>query len=104
GSGPPGYGAGDGAGGGFDVPPRPYTDGPEKILAIVDERLNQATETPAPRPHAELAKILRDLRPDAVLAALPPARQEELRAMPREQMAVELFEDTTLKWAVNRLT
>jgi len=47
---------------------------------------------------------LRDLRPDAVLAALPPARQEELRALPREQMAVELFEDTTLKWAVNRLT
>ena len=35
---------------------------------------------------------------------MPPARQEELRSMPKEQMAVELFEDTTLKWAVNRLT
>lgn len=100
----PGRGPGDGSGGGFDLSPRPYTDGPEKILSIVDEKLNQATDAPAPRPHAELAKILRDLRPDAVLAALPPARQEELRALPREQMAVELFEDTTLKWAVNRLT
>ena len=66
--------------------------------------MNEATEAPAPKAHTELARILRDLRPDAVLAALPPARQEELRAMPREQMAVELFEDTTLKWAVNRLT
>ena len=99
-----GGGVGDGSGGGFNLPPRPYTDGPEKILAMVDDKLNQATEAPAPRAHAELARILRDLRPDAVLAALPPARQEELRALPREQMAVELFEDTTLKWAVNRLT
>ena len=111
GSGVPGQGGrgygpsgGPGSGGGFDLPPRPYADGPEKILSIVDERLNQATEAPSSRPHAELAKILRDLRPDAVLAALPAARQEELRALPREQMAVELFEDTTLKWAVNRLT
>jgi HEAT repeat protein len=100
----PGPGAGPGTGGGFDAPPRPYTDGPEKILSIVDSRLNEVTEAPAPKAHNELARILRDLRPDAVLAALPPARQEELRAMPREQMAVELFEDTTLKWAVNRLT
>jgi len=99
-----GPGEGPGTGGGFEAPPRPYTDGPEKILAIVDERLNEVTEAPPPKAHTELARILRDLRPDAVLAALPPARQEELRAMPREQMAVELFEDTTLKWAVNRLT
>jgi len=99
-----GPGMGLGTGGGFEASPRPYTDGPEKILSIVDDQLNKATEAPSSRPHAELAKILRDLRPDAVLAALPPARQEELRALPREQMAVELFEDTTLKWAVGRLT
>ena len=99
-----GPGLGPGTGGGFDAPPQPYADGPEKILSIVDSRLNEATEAPSSRPHAELAKILRDLRPDAVLATLPPARQEELRSMPKEQMAVELFEDTTLKWAVNRLT
>ncbi len=104
GTGGGGRGPGDGSGGGFDVPPKPYTDGPEKILAIVDDKLNQATEAAPPKAHAELARILRDLRPDAVLAALPAARQEELRSMPREQMAVELFEDTTLKWAVNRLT
>jgi HEAT repeat protein len=100
----PGSGPGAGSGGGFDAPPKEYTDGPEKILSMVDDKLNEATQAPAPRAHAELARILRDLRPDAVLAALPAARQEELRAMPREQMAVELFEDTTLKWAVNRLT
>jgi HEAT repeat protein len=99
-----GPGLGPGTGGGFDAPPRPYADGPEKILSIVDSRLNEATEAPVPKPHAELARILRDLRPDAVLATLPAARQDELRAMPREQMAVELFEDTTLKWAVGRLT
>jgi HEAT repeats len=102
----PGFGPGQGpgTGGGFEAPPRPYTDGPEKIFAIVDEKLNEATEAPPPKAHTELARILRDLRPDAVLASLPPARQEELRELPREQMAVELFEDTTLKWAVNRLT
>src|SRR5207249_4469633 len=86
-----GGGIGDGSGGGFNLPPKAYTDGPEKILAIVDDKLNEATEAPAPRAHVELARILRDLRPDAVLAALPPARQEELRALPREQMAVDHY-------------
>jgi len=55
------------------------------------------------RSYGELAKIIKEMRPEFVLQNFPPQRREELRALPPDQMAAEIVEDTAVKWAVDRL-
>jgi HEAT repeat protein len=101
-----GLGSGEG-GGGFAAPPKQFTGNPTDMLAMVDDKFAKVLKDPKDEPapiYFELAKMLRDLRPDAVISTLPEQRRQELMAMPRELMHMELFEDATLQWAVNRLT
>jgi HEAT repeat protein len=50
-----------------------------------------------------LAKVIQEMRPEAVLANFSPKRREELRKLPPEQMAAEVIEDSAVKWAVERM-
>ncbi len=49
------------------------------------------------RPYVELARMIKDLRPEMALSNFPPERREQLRAMPPDQMAAEVIEDTAVQ-------
>lgn len=56
------------------------------------------------RSYVELARVIRDMRPEFVLSSFSPGRREQLRAMPPDQMAAEIIEDTAVKWAAQHLS
>ena len=56
------------------------------------------------RSYVDLARILKDMKPDLALAGFPPQRREELRNLPPDQMAAEIIEDSAVKWAAERLS
>lgn len=56
------------------------------------------------RSYVDLARILKDMKPDLALAGFPPQRREELRNLPPDQMAAEIIEDSAVKWAADRLS
>ncbi len=93
-------GTGVGAGGG------PSTAGPRGIQQIVEGYLEGGLLDPAGAPersYVELARVLKDMKPDMALAGFPPQRREELRSLPPDQMAAEIIEDSAVKWAADRL-
>jgi HEAT repeat protein len=47
--------------------------------------------------------MIKDMRPEMVLSNFPPERREQLRAMPPDQMAAEIIEDTAVQWAGRHL-
>ena len=53
--------------------------------------------------YTDLARLIRDMRPETVLQSFSPARRDELRKLPADQMAAEVIEDTAVKWACDRL-
>ncbi len=54
------------------------------------------------RSYVALGRILSDMGVDKILASFPLERQEEISAMPPQQIAAEFIEDTALQWAGNR--
>jgi hypothetical protein len=105
GGGPGGGGGGYGPSSGGVVAP-PGGGGPGDIENMVSgfftSSLMDSNMGPN-RSYGELAKIIKEMRPEFVLQNFPPARREELRNMPPDQMAAEIVEDTAVKWAVDRL-
>jgi hypothetical protein len=101
----PGGGGGAGAGGG-GAPSAGRADGPRGIQAMVegyfDGNLLDAAGAPE-RSYMDLARVLKDMKPDLALAGFPPQRREELRSLPPDQMAAEIIEDSAVKWAADRL-
>lgn len=97
---------GAGAGGGRS-PSVGRADGPGGIQAMVegyfDGNLLDAAGAPE-RSYMDLARILKDMKPDLALAGFPPQRREELRNLPPDQMAAEIIEDSAVKWAADRLS
>jgi hypothetical protein len=86
-------------------PPAP--GGPADIENMVSgfftSSLMDSNQGPQQRSYTELAKIIKEMRPEFVLQNFPPARREELRNLPPDQMAAEIIEDTAVKWAMDRL-
>ncbi len=85
----------------------PSTAGPRGIQQIVEGYfeggLLDAAGAPE-RSYVELARVLKDMKPDLALAGFPPQRREELRSLPPDQMAAEIIEDSAVKWAAERLS
>ncbi len=101
GGGPGGGGHGPGGGGPVAAP-----GGPADIQKMVEGFFNNSLLDAADAPqkqYTDLARLIRDMRPDVVLQSFPPARREELRRLPPDQMAAEVIEDTAVKWACDRL-
>ena len=106
GGGGPGPGGGGSMGAGVDVVPQPGVGGPAQITNMVEAYLQSSLIDPenAPqRSYVELARVIRDMRPEFVLSSFSPGRREELRAMPPDQMAAEIIEDSAVKWAAQHL-
>jgi len=103
----PGGGPGGGGGAGGGASPLRRPDGPGGIQAMVEGYFEGNLLDPAGAPersYMDLARILKDMKPDLALAGLPPQRREELRGLPPEQMAAEIIEDSAVKWAADRLS
>ncbi len=102
---------GSGGAGGTGVIPAgapviaPGTGGPDSISRMVEGYFESSLLDPKDqqRSYVELAKVIREMRPEFVLASFSPKRREELRELPPEQMAAEIIEDTAAKWAAERL-
>ena len=101
-----GSGDGSGAGAGAPAPMQPLS-GPGQITNMVEGYLQStlidASGAPQ-RSYVELARVIRDMRPEFVLSTFAPERRQQLRAMPPDQMAAEVIEDTAVKWAAQHLS
>ncbi len=102
-----GSGPGGGAGTGSGSAAGPNTAGPRGIQEMVEGYLEggllDAVGVPE-RSYVDLARVLKDMKPDLALAGFPPQRREELRNLPPDQMAAEIIEDSAVKWAADRLS
>jgi HEAT repeat protein len=54
-------------------------------------------------PVEALARMLAELKPDSLLAAMPPSKQGELSGRPALEVATDVVEDVAVDWAVERL-
>ncbi len=106
GAGPGGGGPGDGSGVGVAAA-APAIGGPAQITNMVEGYLQSTLIDPSGGPqrsYVELARVIRDMRPEFVLSSFSPGRRQQLRAMPPDQMAAEIIEDTAVKWAAQHLS
>ncbi len=74
--------------------------------SVIENYLQATLLDPAGAPqrsYVELARMIKDMRPEMVLSNFPPERREQLRAMPPDQMAAEIIEDTAVQWAGKHL-
>ena len=80
---------------------------PREIMGLVDNFLEASFISGKDLPggaYMELAKAIRDMRPDLVLAQFSPEKREQLKQLPPDQMAAEILEEQTVKWAAQRLS
>ncbi|MGH9554604.1 MAG: HEAT repeat domain-containing protein, partial [Terriglobales bacterium] len=74
--------------------------------SVVESYLQSTLLDPANAPqrsYVELARMIKDMRPEMALSHFPPERREQLRGMPPDQMAAEIIEDTAVQWAGKHL-
>jgi HEAT repeat protein len=74
---------------------------------LVESYLQSTLLNPANAPqhsYVEVARMLQQMRPELVLSRFPPARREQLRALPPAQMAAEIIEDSAVNWAAKHLS
>ncbi len=77
-----------------------------EMQKVVEQKFEASLTNPEEDPnkaYAELAKMLRNVRPDFVLSNLTTANAGETQANP-ETVTAEVFEDTALRWALRRLS
>jgi HEAT repeat protein len=101
-----GPGGGGPVGAGLAVAPQPGVGGPAQITSMVEGYLQSSLidpENASQRSYVELARVIKDMRPEFALSAFPPERREQLRAMLPDQMAAEIVEDSAVQWAARHL-
>ncbi len=83
-----------------------FADDPRELLEVAD----RATRTTLENPGGNLSELLvamtqmlAGLKPDDLLAGVPPEKQEDLRGHPPGVMAAHLMEDAMAGWAAERL-
>ncbi len=99
-------GAGGGAEGARAGSTGPGEAGLGPVGGLVEKYLQATLLEPAGAPqrsYVELARMIQDLRPEMALSQFPPERREQLRALPPDQMAAEIIEDTAVEWAGKHL-
>ena len=105
----PAIGGSGGSGGGMGLSGggmQPSVAGPSDIMQLVNSRLDSAYSDPgneAEKGYTDLAKIIKEMRPEMVLQSFSSKRQEEVKGMPGEQLATEFIEDQAVRWAAERL-
>jgi hypothetical protein len=80
--------------------------GPDEILSRVTPLIEAAMAGQGGEPekaYASLAQVLQGLRPDAVLAAFPASRREEVKSLPAREVAAELVQSRAMHWAAQQL-
>lgn len=79
-----------------------------EMQKVVEQKFEASLTDPNEDPHkayTELAKMLRNVRPDFVLANLSAKTDESGAAAASSEIATaEVFEDTALRWALRRLS
>ncbi|MGH9600769.1 MAG: HEAT repeat domain-containing protein [Terriglobales bacterium] len=101
-----GSGGAGGAGGGSTSAAGAADAGFGPAGSVVENYLQSTLLDPASAPqssYVELARMIKDMRPEMVLSHFPPERREQLRSMPPDQMAAEIIEDTAVQWAGKHL-
>lgn len=77
-----------------------------EMQKVVEQKFEASLKDPNEDPHkayTELAKMLRNVRPDFVVSNLMSAKAGEVEAS-TEAVTAEVFEDTALRWALRRLS
>ncbi len=72
---------------------------------MVEQKFDASLQNPEEDPHkayVELAKMLRNVRPDFALSSLMAGKAGATESNP-EEVTAEVFEDTALRWALRRL-
>jgi HEAT repeat protein len=80
--------------------------GPDEIMSRVLPLIEAAMTGQGGEPekaYESLAQVLKGLRPDAVLAAFPASRREEVRSLPPQEVAAEFVQSRAMDWAVQQL-
>src|SRR5581483_3090230 len=101
GGGDAGFGPGLGSGKGG-----PWTSGSGSFIELVEKSVQRSLLEEKGNPqksYTSLARILRNMGVDKILAHFPAERREELTSMPPEQLAAEYIEDTALQLAGAKL-
>ena len=80
-----------------------------EMQKVVEQKFEASLKNPDEDPqkaYVELAKMLRNVRPDFVVSNLMPANSGELATAETntETTTAEVFEDTALRWALRRLS
>ncbi len=80
-----------------------------EMQKVVEQKFEASLNNPDEDPHkayTELAKMLRNVRPDFVMSNLVQAKAGEAGAgeTNSENVTAEVFEDTALRWALRRLS
>lgn len=80
-----------------------------EMQKVVEQKFEASLKNPDEDPHkayVELAKMLRNVRPDFVVSNLMPANAGEagVEEANSETVTAEVFEDTALRWALRRLS
>jgi len=76
-----------------------------EMQRMVEQKFEASLNNPEEDPHkayVELAKMLRNVRPDFVVSNLMAGKAGEAEAN-QEEVTAEVFEDTALRWALRRL-
>jgi hypothetical protein len=80
--------------------------GLDEILSRVTPLIEAAMAGQGGEPekaYASLAQVLQGLRPDALLAAFPASRREEMKSLPAKEVAAELVQSRAMDWAAQQL-
>ncbi|HEX4602482.1 MAG TPA: HEAT repeat domain-containing protein [Candidatus Angelobacter sp.] len=76
-----------------------------EMQRVVEQKFEASLNNPEEDPHkayVELAKMLRNVRPDFVVSNLMAGKTVDAEAN-QEEVTAEVFEDTALRWALRRL-
>ena len=82
------------------------TGGPDEILSRVTPMIEAAMAAQGgerDQAYESLGRLLRGLHPEAMLAAFPAARREELKHLPPQEVAAELVQARAMDWAAQQL-
>jgi HEAT repeat protein len=87
--------------------PAGYTGTPKKVLELASKVARTALVSPEANPEevvVGLARVLAQMSPDELLAALSGAKQEDLAGRPVREVAAGFMEDAAAGWAAERLS
>ena len=86
--------------------PEGFKGSATEILELAGKAAQAAWADPKGNPNTvvqALARLIEDLSPEYLMAALPLEKQERYRGRPAQEIAAEMAEDMAVEWAAKRL-